>query len=75
MTNRSVDWPWLLTRLSLACLCAHFLVLLGAGLLLPPEWSLATALSVLGLLVLGIFLSLAVVWLDYRASAKRSSVF
>lgn len=73
--NKSVDWPWMLTRLSLGCLCAHFFVLLGAGLLLPAEWSLATAISVLGLLVLGIILSLAVVWLDYRASSKRSSVF
>jgi hypothetical protein len=75
VTNKPVDWPWMLTRLSLACLCAHFLVLIGAGLLLPAEWSLATALSVLGLLVLGIVLSLAVVWLDYRSSARRSSVF
>ena len=41
MTARSIDWPWTLTKLCLALLLAHFLFIIGAGLLLPADSSLA----------------------------------
>jgi len=68
MTARSIDWPWTLTKLCLALFLAHFLFIIGAGLLLPAGWSLAASLIAIGLVFLAIVLFLVVIWLDYRSS-------
>ena len=68
MTARSIDWPWTLTKLCLALFLAHFLFIIGAGLLLPADWSLAASLIAIGLVFLAIVLFLVVIWLDYRSS-------
>jgi hypothetical protein len=72
MTTRSVDWPWVLTNLCLYLLLAHFLFIVGAGLLFP-DWSLV-AFTTFGLAFLAIVFFLIVIWLDYRTSyLKRAN--
>jgi hypothetical protein len=67
MTARSIDWPWTLTKLCLALFLAHFLFIIGAGLLLPADWSLVASLTAIGLVFLAIVLFLVVIC-DYRSS-------
>jgi hypothetical protein len=68
MIARSIDWPWTLTKLCLALFLAHFLFIIGGGLLLPADWSLVASLTAIGLVFLAIVLFLVVIWLDYRSS-------
>ena len=70
MTTRSVDWPWVLTNLCLSLLLAHFLVIVGAGLVFP-DWSLVAAFISFGCALLAVVLFLIVIGLDYRSSYLR----
>ena len=69
MSERSIDWPWLLTKLAIAFLLAHFLFIGGVGLFLPAGWSQMASLIALGLVFLAVASFLVVLWLDYGSSA------
>ena len=69
MTSRSIDWPWLLTKLAIASLSGHFLFIIGAGFFLSADWSHVASLIAVGLVFLAIASFLIVLWLDYGASA------
>jgi hypothetical protein len=69
MATRSIDWPWALTNLCLALFLAHFLLIMGAGLLLPVDWLHAATVTSIGAAFLAIVSFLAVIWLDYRSRA------
>jgi hypothetical protein len=71
MTARSVDWPWVLTNLCLYFLLAHFLLIIGAGLLFP-DWSHIAGVTALMLAFLAVVLFFIVIWLDYRLRAGRA---
>ncbi len=71
MIRHSVDWPWILTNLCLGSLLAHFLLIIGAGLLFP-DWSGPAGALAIGLVCLAFVLFLVVVGLDYRASWGRA---
>ena len=72
MTARSIDWPWLLTKLAIGSLSAHFLFIIGVGFLLPVDWPQIASLVAVGLLLVAVASFLVVLWLDYRASAGGS---